>query len=146
MIFALSAGAGTGRPTRTSGHRAPGRGGRAIEAAMCHRSAPVPARTTHPSVPAKRTEKKKLVTFEPFEPTPVKCGRERCILGHLSSPFRRFGAIHGVPDASRASLFDITPQPSHTMPLMLYQMSSRNLTLILVLSAPHGRAGASPWT
>ena len=39
--------------------------------------------------------------LEPFLKHPKKCGRERCALGHRSSPFRRLGAIYGAPDASR---------------------------------------------
>ena len=97
MLFALSAGAGRGRPTRTSGHRA-GRGGRAIEAAMCHRSASVPARTRQPSVPAKRTENKKIVTLEPFEPTPVKCGPREV---QTWPPFVAISTVWSDPRRSR---------------------------------------------
>ena len=65
-------------------------------------------------------------------------------------PFVAISTILSDPRHSRrlscTLVFDITPQPSHTMTLMLYQVSSRNLTLILVLSAAHGRAGASLWT
>ena len=77
-------------------------------------------------------------------PTPEKCDRERCRLDHHSSPFRRVGAIQGVPDASRAPSFDLTPRPSHLMTFMRSQVSSRNLTLILIFErVPRARRSVS---
>ena len=46
----------------------------------------------------------------------------RYALGHRSSPFHRFGAICGVPSASRTIYIDTCHQPFHQMTLLpLYE-------------------------
>ena len=67
---------------------------------------------------------------------------ERCALGHHSSPFRRFGVIYGVPEASRTSSFDLSAQSLHLMTSMLSRVSSRDLSLILYLILVSRRFGA----
>ena len=55
------------------------------------------------------------------------------------SDLRRSGRLSDI-------IFRPPPQPLHLMTLMRSPMSSRNLALILMLSASHGRARASPRT
>ena len=50
-----------------------------------------------------------------------------CALGHRSSPFRRFGAIFGVPNANRDLYIDLSCQTFHQMPLRRSPVSSRDL-------------------
>ena len=59
-----------------------------------------------------------------------------CALGHHSSPFRRFGAIFGVPNAYRDLSFDRSCQTFHQMPLRLSAVSSRDLASSGLLCMP----------
>ena len=79
-----------------------------------------------------------------FEVPSQTTAPERCALGHHSSPFRRFGVIYGVPEASRTSSFDPSAQSLHLMTSMLSRVSSRDLSLILYLILVSRRFGASP--
>ena len=65
----------------------------------------------------------------------------RYALGHRSSPFHPFGAICGVPSASRMIFIDTCPQPFHQMTSSLSPVSSRDLTIIW--GHLEGRRGAS---
>ena len=64
----------------------------------------------------------------------------RYALGHRSSPFHPFGAICGVPSASRMIFIDTCPQPFHQMTSILSPVSSRDLTIIWGIS----RVGGAP--
>ena len=55
-----------------------------------------------------------LDAFEPPSVTPAAKGYAP---GHRSSPFHRFGAIYGVPEASRDLSFDPQHQPFHQVTL-----------------------------
>ena len=59
-----------------------------------------------------------------------------CALGHCSSPFRRFGAIFGVPNAYRDLYIDLSFQTFHHMPLRRSPVSSRDLASSGLLCMP----------
>ena len=59
-----------------------------------------------------------------------------CALGHRSSPFRRFGAIFGVPNAYRDLYIDLRCQTFHKMPLRRSPVSSRDLASSGLLCMP----------
>ena len=59
-----------------------------------------------------------------------------CALGHRSSPFRRFGAIFGVPNAYRDLYIDLRCQTFHQMPLRRSPVSSRDLASSGLLCMP----------
>ena len=59
-----------------------------------------------------------------------------CALGHCSSPFRRFGAIFGVPNAYRDLYIELSFQTFHHMPLRRSTVSSRDLTSSGLLCMP----------
>ena len=62
-----------------------------------------------------------------YSKAPVRREAKGCALGHRSSPFRRFGAIFGVPNAYRDLFFDLSYQTFHNMPLPLSPVNSRDL-------------------
>ena len=55
---------------------------------------------------------------------------------HSSSPFRRFGAIFGVPNAYRDLYIDLSFQTFHHMPLRRSPVSSRDLASSGLLCMP----------
>ena len=59
-----------------------------------------------------------------------------CAPGHRSSPFCRFGTIHGVPNASHDLSFDLSYQPFHQRPVRLSPVSSRDLAKIWASCMP----------
>ena len=72
-------------------------------------------------------------TWVPSRYETVQCG---CALGRRSSPFRRFGAIFGVPNAYHDLSFDLSCQTFHQMPVRLSPVSSRDLASSGLLCMP----------
>ena len=119
-VFMLSTGASRGHPRRTSGRRM-GRCGRATQELTLGSSAPVALTTGRPAGRHQSPSSQKYECIWTILSPPLRLRGHR--LEYRLAPFRRFGVIYGIPDASREPSVDPHSQPSRLM--MLNVISAR---------------------